>query len=136
MAGESSAQLFAAFVGASHQHICYSATQELANTAFAFATVNHGDDKLFALLARWAYQLADYFNFPSIQMALWASSQREHVLVSWSHAFHSDSDFCRYAVRCGDSLLEDEGKPSQMNRRAKSHWGKGWQVQQAAKGPT
>ena len=58
--------------------------QELTNTAWAFATANHRDEKLLAALARWGYQRVGDFNLQDFQIALWAFSQREHVVVSWS----------------------------------------------------
>ena len=55
--------------------------QDVANTAWAFATVNYRDEKLFAALAIAAERRLSGFSLPSIQMALWAFSQREHVVV-------------------------------------------------------
>ena len=55
--------------------------QEVANTAWAFATVNYRDEKLLAALAIAAERRLSAFSLPFFQMALWAFSQREHLCL-------------------------------------------------------
>ena len=75
--------LVAALATAAKRRLSAFNPQEVANTAWACATVNYRDEKLFAALATASERLSG-FNPALVQMALWAFSQRECVLVSWS----------------------------------------------------
>ena len=54
--------LFAALARAAEWRLSKIKPQELANTAWAFATVNHRDEQLFAALARAAELRPGEFN--------------------------------------------------------------------------
>ena len=103
-------KLFAALAIAAERRLNKFNPQDVANTAWAFATVSYRDEKLFAALAIAAARRLSEFNLFSIQMALWGLSQGEHVLVSWSPVSHSNLDICCSALRCGALLVEDEYK--------------------------
>ena len=47
-------------------------SQQLANTAWAFATMNRLDEKLFAALARAAEQRVNEFNAQNLANTAWA----------------------------------------------------------------
>merc|ERR1712139_653423 len=73
--------------------------QELANTAWAFATANHRDETLFAALARWGCHPVGELNAQHIQTAPCAFWQRENSVVSWSpfpRARHSGICCCAF----------------------------------------
>ena len=57
-------KVFAALARIAEHRLSEFNVQELANTAWAFVTANCPDEKLFALLARWAYQRAGDFIIP------------------------------------------------------------------------
>ena len=77
-------KLFAALVIAAERRLSEFKGQDLANTAWAFATVNHRDEKLFTVLAITAERPLSDVNVYAIQIALWASSQHEHVQLNMS----------------------------------------------------
>ena len=74
--------LVAALATAAERRLSHFTPQAVANTAWAFATVNYRDEKLFAALARAAERRLSDYNPSLIQMALWAFSRRVRVLVS------------------------------------------------------
>ena len=65
-------RLFAALVRASCWRVSEFNAQNLANTAWAFATVNRPDDKLFIALARAAAQRGSEFNAQELANTAWA----------------------------------------------------------------
>ena len=52
--------------------------QDLANTAWAFATADHSDSQLFAWLARAAERRMGEFNAQTIVNTAWASATADH----------------------------------------------------------
>ena len=74
--------LVAALARVVKRQLSASNPQDVANTAWACATVNYRDEKLFAALARAAERRLSEYNPSDIQVALWASLFRECVLVS------------------------------------------------------
>ena len=54
--------LFAVLASAAERRLSEFNALEVANTAWAFATVNHEDEKLFAALARAAERRLSKFN--------------------------------------------------------------------------
>ena len=57
--------------------------QNLANTAWAVATVGQQDEQLFKALARMAERPLDEFSASDLCMFVWALSLRESVGTSW-----------------------------------------------------
>ena len=55
-------KLFAALARVTERRLSHFKPQEVANTAWAFATVNYLDEKLFAVLARAAERRLSEFN--------------------------------------------------------------------------
>ena len=64
--------LFAALAIAAERRLSEFKTQELANTAWAFATVNRPDEKLFTALARAAVQRVSGFKLQELANMAWA----------------------------------------------------------------
>ena len=75
-------KLFAALAIAAERRLGEFKPQEVASTAWAFATVNYRDEKLFAALATAAERRLGDYNPSFIQIALWAFSRVECVLLS------------------------------------------------------
>jgi len=64
--------LFRALARAVQQRVNVFSPQELANTAWAFATVNLVDEKLFRTLAREAERRVSMFNAQELANMAWA----------------------------------------------------------------
>ena len=64
--------LFAALTRAAEQRVSEFNAQELANTAWAFATVGQSDTKLVATLARAAEWRVRKFNTQELANTAWA----------------------------------------------------------------
>ena len=76
--------LVARLARAAELRLSDSNPQAVANTAWAFATVNYRDEKLFAALARAAERRLSDCSPCFIQTALWAFSRRRCAAVSWN----------------------------------------------------
>ena len=72
MVSQSDAQLFAALGRTAEWRLGDFDVQNLANTAWAFATANQSDAQLFAALARAAERLLDDFNVQNLANTAWA----------------------------------------------------------------
>ena len=65
-------KLFAALAREVELRVSEFNVQDIANTAWAFATLDHWDDKLFAALAREAEMQVSKFNAQNIAKTAWA----------------------------------------------------------------
>ena len=71
-------KLFAALVRAAERRLSEFNAQELANTAWAFATVNYRDEKLCAALAIAAERRLSEFNVQAVANTAWAFATVNH----------------------------------------------------------
>ena len=70
--GQQDEQLFKALANMAKRRLDQFNAQELANTAWAFATVGHKDELLFNALARMAERRLDQFNAQGLANTAWA----------------------------------------------------------------
>eukprot|EP00747_Dinoflagellata_sp_TGD_P035536 gnl/TRDRNA2_/TRDRNA2_137933_c0_seq1.p2 gnl/TRDRNA2_/TRDRNA2_137933_c0~~gnl/TRDRNA2_/TRDRNA2_137933_c0_seq1.p2 ORF type:complete len:102 (-),score=16.78 gnl/TRDRNA2_/TRDRNA2_137933_c0_seq1:50-355(-) len=82
--------------------------QNLANVAWASATVKNLDEKLFAELAGRAAQWSVAFDSQAVQMILWAVLQGECAVVSCSLFFRAYQGICCCAPCCRTLLIDSE----------------------------
>lgn len=91
----SDAQLFRALAKAAERCMGDFKAQEVANTAWAFATGGQSDGQLFTALARVAERRMDDFNTKALHVTFWAL-WREGLNDAWSlldHMKHMDVFF-------------------------------------------
>ena len=79
-----------ALVRAAERRVSELNAQVLANTAWAFATVNRPDEELFAALARAVERQLSEFKPQGLAMTLWAFSWCEGLKGAWSLFVHTN----------------------------------------------
>ena len=110
--GESLGALFALLARVAQRRVGEFNAQELANTAWAFATADQSDAPLFALVARVAQRCVGEFNAQDLRMTSWALSRRASLNDAWTlienseRVDHSSTPLC-FGVRadCRPSSL-------------------------------
>ena len=82
--GQKDEQLFQALAKMAERRLDQFNAQELANTAWAYATVGQKDEQLFDALARMAERRLEQFNVQNLANTAWAlTDSAACTLGSW-----------------------------------------------------
>ena len=103
-AGQLDTQLFTVLAKVAEWRVRSFNTQELANTAWAFAQAGQLDTQLFTVLARVAEQsVCDLNGDPHV--TLWALSRCGRMIDAWSLLEHAQRIGSAASLHCFEALL-------------------------------